>query len=83
MMTKEDYEMAHTHVVIAFQLLRDHPFGKLLEAQQTAHAIGPILDPTLYIKKMSDMRFDRRMFEIANRFVSDMKTLIGKELEKK
>lgn len=78
MSDKESYISAHTAAAMAYSLLSMHDYGKLIAAQNTADAIGPIIDPTMYRDKMKAMHEDREMFEAAHAFVSTIKAALEK-----
>lgn len=78
MSDKEAYISAHTAATMAYSLLSMHDYGKLIEAQNTADAIGPIIDPTLYRDKMKAMHEDRTIFEAANAFVRTVTAALEK-----
>lgn len=43
-----EYRAAVTQVVLAARVIGSHDLPGLLAAIETAHAVGPMLDPTLY-----------------------------------
>lgn len=58
-------------------VLADVDIPGLLAGLQQGHALGPIVDPTLYRRKMAAMREDQQVLEAAQRL-----RLIGLELQK-
>lgn len=64
------YRDARMACEIAKNLLEHHDFAALIDAIGTADAIGPILDPTLWMKKHEAMDEDRKVFGAAQRFVA-------------
>lgn len=57
----ETYRSAVLMCAMAGNALAQHDLPKLLEAIEHAHAIGPILDPTLYRDKMPAMEQDKEL----------------------
>ena len=60
-----EYQAAVQAVVLAAKLLRQHPLPDLLRDIERAHAVGPILDPTLYRSKNQAMDEDAKMLRAA------------------
>lgn len=80
---KEEYRFAHQNITMAYQLLSALPLQEILAAQQRAHTIGPMLDPTMYRDKMQAMVEDESLFRAALTFVNTIKDLLDKAEEKK
>jgi hypothetical protein len=59
----EEYQRGVTAVAFAMRLIGGQDIPKLLEAIEQAHALGPVLDPTLYRDKVQAMGEDKRILE--------------------
>ncbi len=57
-------EAVHACTLVA-SLLRAHDLPAMLEAIDRAHAVGPIVDPTLYRAKVGAMLEDREVLAAA------------------
>lgn len=64
-LTKDDYQAAVIACHVAARMLAQHPVEKLLEAIERADSVGPLLDPTLWMKKRGAMNEDREMLKAA------------------
>lgn len=64
--TYQDARMACEHVRA---VLAARDFSKLLEAIERAHALGPIMDPTLYCERCAAMDEDAKVFRAALAFL--------------
>lgn len=61
----EEYRAAVRACVITVALLKQHDLPALLKAIDTADAVGPFLDPTLWRDKHEKMTEDRELLEAA------------------
>ena len=64
------YRDARMACELAKHLLEAHDFAALLAAIESADAIGPLLDPSLWMEKHVVMDEDRKVFRAAARFIS-------------
>ncbi len=60
-----EYRAAIQAAVVASKMLVIHDVPDLLEAIERAHAVGPMLDPTLYRDKAKAMDEDKEILEAA------------------
>lgn len=65
----EEYISARLACEMVKDLLKQHNFSELLSAIDRADTLGPMLDPTLWRDKRQVMMEDRKVFEVAKRFV--------------
>lgn len=61
----ETYQQAVQSCALAAAIVRQYDVPALLRAIERAHAVGPILDPTLYRDKAGAMDRDRQLLEAA------------------
>ncbi len=61
----EEYRAAVQACVMAAQILSMHDIPGMLNAIERAHALGPVVDPTLWKQKCQAMEEDREMLEAA------------------
>ena len=57
-MNHDDYQNANLQAVFVANTIEVLPLAEMREAQERAHAVGPIVDPTLYRDKMDDLQID-------------------------
>jgi hypothetical protein len=60
-----EYQAAVRIAALAAALLQEHDLPELLRAIDHSHAVGPILDPTLYREKAGAMELDRELLDAA------------------
>lgn len=65
MTDKETYRAAVQAAVLCAKMLHQWPLPELLRDIEHAHAVGPILDPTLYRDKNSAMDEDAELLRAA------------------
>lgn len=76
-------DLYRTHLLMAYALARalvDLPLQEMLNAIGHAHAIGPILDPTLYRDKMHAMEQDTAVLRALNSAVSALPDSLREKL---
>lgn len=61
----EEYRAAMAAVVLAAYMLSSHDIPALVRAIEHTDTMGPMLDPTLWMKKGKAMREDREMLMAA------------------
>ena len=61
----ETYRSAITSCAVAMSVVAQYNLPGLVSRIERAHALGPILDPTLYRAKVISMEEDRRIVEAA------------------
>jgi hypothetical protein len=54
-LSREEYEATQSQLLLFAGLLRELPLAAFLEAIGHAHAVAPILDPTLYMRGMDNL----------------------------
>lgn len=59
------YQSAVQAVVVMMQIVLTHDLPSILRAIEHADAVGPILDPTTWIKKHKAMHEDRQLLKAA------------------
>ncbi|MEX2599303.1 MAG: hypothetical protein WD533_06570 [Dehalococcoidia bacterium] len=64
-MTPEEYKAHLSLVWMAAQAVEDLPLTAMLESMERADRVGPILDPSLWIRNHGVMDEDRRIVEAA------------------
>jgi hypothetical protein len=72
----EEYQVAIRTVAMIAKLLAQHDIPGLLRSIETADAVGPIFDPTLWMKKSEAMAEDKYMLTQAMPLY-----FLGKKLE--
>lgn len=80
-LTKDDYQAAVIACHVAARMLAQHPIDKLLEAIERADSIGPILDPSLWMKKRDAMNDDREVLRAARKLAEIGRHLAEQEEE--
>lgn len=60
-----EYQSAIQAVVLCARLLRQHDIRAMLRAIEHADAVGPILNPTLWMRKATAMGEDAEMLRAA------------------
>ena len=66
----EEYQSARYACEMAQNFLKQHDFKKLIADINTADAIGPMVDPTLWMQKGQAMLEDKEVFAAAQKFLS-------------
>lgn len=61
----EEYRSAVQACVMAARMLSMHDIPGMLTAIERAHALGPVVDPTLWKQKCQAMEEDKEMLEAA------------------
>ena len=67
-MNKEQYAQTQHTILTLAEIVRDLPLSEFLQAIRRADAIGPIVDPSLWIKGQEKMHEIERMAEGLRRF---------------
>lgn len=73
-----EYRAAVTQVALAARVIGSHDLPGLLAAIETAHAVGPMLDPTLYREGVKAMDEDADVLRAAMPLYYLAKRLAGK-----
>lgn len=63
-MDKDEYQIANVQAALIGNALEQLPLAAMREAQEHAHAVGPIVDPTLYRATLDDLRIDAERTQI-------------------
>lgn len=79
-MTNEEYIATQQQLILAAQVINQLDLGSFLDRIGAAHAMGPILDPTLYRKGVAKMSLVERLAKAASEFQKVTKEVF-KELE--
>lgn len=74
-MTYDEYKDANLHVVLVANAIEALPLDKIREEQEYAVAIGPIVDPTLYRKKVVALQIDSERTRILQTAQRELKAL--------
>ena len=67
-MTNEEYTATQHQLMVMAKIINQMDLTKFLERIETTHAVGPILDPTLYRNAASKMSLVQRVAEEALKF---------------
>ena len=84
-MTNEEYTVTQHQLMVMAKIINQMDLTKFLERIETTHAVGPILDPTLYRKGVGKMTLVQRVAEAALKFQKVTKEVLSefKRLEEK
>lgn len=61
----ETYQSTIMQIVLMARILKDIDLPKLIETIDHANAIGPFVDPTLWMQKVDAMSQDKKLLEAA------------------
>lgn len=81
-MTGEEYQATVRSCALVGSMLAQYDLPELLQAIDRADTVGPMLDPTLWIKKHGAMDEDKRLLEAALplwRWAKEQQELVAKE----
>lgn len=84
-MTREEYIATQHQLMLIAQIINRLDLNSFLGRIETAHALGPILDPTLYRKGMNKMSLVQRVAVAAVEFQKVTKEVFSelKELDER
>ncbi len=68
----ETWQGAVMASMIAAELLKHHPLADLVRAGERSQSIGPLVDPTLWIKKHRALAQDLVVLKAARDFVATL-----------
>lgn len=54
-LSNEEYLLTQQKIILFAQLVQDMPLAEFLDRISTAEAIGPMIDPTLYMKAQRNL----------------------------
>lgn len=74
-MTDSEYIAAQRALVYASAMLNKHDWSAFNQRVKTAQAVGPILDPTLYIKASDNLSRVAKVARSAGVFVAEANAL--------
>ena len=73
-MEEENYRNTQTQILLMAQLVKDLPLTDFIRAIDKADALGPLLDPTLWMRSQKTMRNIKRIAMSLSSFQADAKT---------
>ena len=76
-MNNEEYIMTQRQLLLMASLVREMDLDGFLERIETAYALGPMLDPTLYKRGVDNLEIVRRIAEAARKFKATAEEVCG------
>lgn len=78
-MERELYESTQMQIIQIARLVKDLPLGEFIGAIDTADSIGPVVDPTLWMRGHEKMDMIRKAAVALNKFQLESEALFPKE----
>jgi hypothetical protein len=79
---KEQLELALMAARSFYTIARSVDFGQILERMERAEAIGPVIDPTLWLQGIGGLKSQRRAVEAAAAFKTAIERQLAEEKRK-
>ena len=72
-----EYEMTQAQIVMMARFVRDLPLEDFLQAIDRAEAVGPMVDPTLYIRGRDKLEQIKKMAQGLRKFQLALPEVLG------
>lgn len=80
-MSYEEYTQTQTTILMLVGIVHDLPLDEFIAAIHHANAVGPIIDPTLYIKASSNLDKIGTLAHGLRKFQQAIETVMAEEVK--